>query len=106
MFLGVNRTRDVETSAMPPIEYMGCCYREESGSVANEGNQSILSGINITINFEEYKIQVLVEDVTQLTGTGSTREGYTLYSLPFNAFNQRRNQIDYTLKLNKIIFKE
>ena len=106
MFLGINRTIECDSSAMPPTEYMGCCYREESGSVVNEGQQQIWAGVNITINFQEYQIQVLVEDATQLTGTGSTKENLTLISLPWNVYNQRRNQIDYTLKLNKIIFKE
>lgn len=109
MFLGINRTIDVETSAMPPIEYMGCISSDsygQYGSGKTEGHQSIWAGINITINFEEYRIIVIVEDNTQLTGDGSISEFYTLFSLPDSGFNQRRNQIDYTLKLNKIIFKE
>ena len=72
----------------------------------HEGYQSIWVGVKITINFEEYRINVLVEDNTQLMGDGSVGEQWTLFSLPNNIYNQRRAQINYTLKLNKIIFKE
>jgi hypothetical protein len=107
MFLGINRTIECDSSAMPPIEYMGCAWQTNiHGYEHHEGHQSIWAGVNITINFEEYRINVTVEDSTQLMGDGSVSEGLTLYSLPFNDINQRRNQINYTLKLNKIIFKE
>lgn len=112
-FLGINRTEGVDSSVMPPIEYMGCIWREAiitPGEPTHydikEGHQSLYCGIKITINFEEYRINVLVEDNTKVEGEPSYEESKVFFALPDSFFNQRRNQIDYTLKLNKIIFKE
>ena len=103
--LGINRDINLESWTYPPQEYMGCTKESNAQvrpPVSYNGHQSLATCVRIIINFDEYAMQVAVEDNTRLFGDGSINERTTLIAL--GGF--RTNQIDYTMKLNKIIFKE
>ena len=99
---------EIKNNIVVPNEYLGCYSLKKwyGGWVQHEGSQVLAVGSKIHIEFQEYKMVINISDSSYLC-YGAFEENQNLRCLPIGGeINFRTNQINYTVKLNYITFKQ